>query len=79
MLHENFNGGYTPFWVSIPPSNKSMRELIVMADNRFDSYRTPTQFHNYDWYQYGGLIRAVTLHQLDEGAFIRRLALPQTS
>ena len=54
VLHENFFGGYTPFWVRVPPSPKSTRELVVVADNRFDPVLSPTQFKNYDFYQYGG-------------------------
>ena len=35
-----------------------------MASNVFDSVLTPTQAAYYDFYQYGGLIREVTLHIL---------------
>jgi beta-galactosidase/beta-glucuronidase len=74
-ISEVGHGGYTPFWVNVPPSNTSAtRELVVIADNRFDPKRTPTHYVYYDFYQYGGLIRAVTLHELPtSSSFIQRL------
>jgi beta-galactosidase/beta-glucuronidase len=74
-LAEVGHGGYTPFWVDVPASNISgTRELIVIADNRFDLKRTPTHYVYYDFYQYGGLIRAVTLHELPSSpSFIQRV------
>jgi beta-glucuronidase len=48
---------------------------VVVADNRFDDTkepgadaRTPTQAKYYDFYQYGGIIRAVNLHILPPAA-----------
>ena len=50
--------------MDVAPANRSDREVIVMASNVFDSVLTPTQAAYYDFYQYGGLIREVTLHIL---------------
>ena len=57
-------GGFTPFWVDVPPASVAERTLLVVASNVFDTTLTPTQAAYYDFYQYGGLIREVTLHVL---------------
>jgi beta-glucuronidase len=44
------------------------------VDNRFDLDRTPTQYQYYDFYQYGGIIRTVTLHEVP-AVFIHRVEL----
>lgn len=64
LLHNSTIGGYTPFWVKVPTSEHQTRELVVMTDNRFDKVLTPTQFQRYDFYQFGGIIRSVSLHVL---------------
>ena len=59
-------GAYTEFNVALPlAALGGGAELLVVADNRFDFVpggRTPTQGPLYDFYQYGGLFRDVTLH-----------------
>ena len=72
VLKEFKFGGFTPFWVSVPASTNSTRQLVVVVDNRFSPERTPTQYGYYDFYQYGGLIRAVTLHVVPQ-AYIQRV------
>ena len=43
-------------------------------DQTHDPTLVPTQFQNYDFYQYGGLLRAVTLHTLPQsGPSINRI------
>ena len=64
MIANHTAGGFTPFWASIPASAAADRTIVVMASNVFDRQLTPTQFAGYDFYQYGGLIREVTLHVL---------------
>ena len=57
-------GGFTPFNVTLRPSQAAQRVVHVVASNVFDPVLTPSQAANYDFYQYGGLIREVTLHVL---------------
>ena len=44
-----------------------------MASNVFDPALTPTQAAHYDFYQYGGLIREVTLHVLPPAVSLLRV------
>ena len=46
LQHNHSLGGFTPFWVSVPPSSSpsSMRVLTVLTSNRFSQTFTPTQF-----------------------------------
>ena len=53
-LANSTRGGFTPFWVHVPPATTAQRTIIVMASNVFDSVLTPTQAAYYDFYQYGG-------------------------
>merc|ERR1711871_448625 len=79
LLANHSSGGYTPFRVQVPTSKSEQRELIVVSSNRFSEDLTPTHLHNYDFYQYGGLIREVALHQFPAAsAHLDRVeALPQ--
>lgn len=63
VLKEHFCG-YAPFTVEVPASDRRRRELVVLAENRFDYARTPMHEHFFDFYQFGGLIRPVWLHHL---------------
>ncbi len=56
--------GYAPFVVEVPPSSEEERELVVLVDNRFDFDRVPMHEEYFDFYQYGGILRGVTLHVL---------------
>lgn len=62
-------GGYVPWWLDLPAPARAAasRELFVLADNRFN--RTTAPLHTGgDFWQYGGLMRSVLLHDLpDEG------------
>jgi len=58
--------GYSPFNVEVPASDSEVRELVVLAENRFDFDRIPMHEHFFDFYQFGGLIRPVWLHHLPE-------------
>lgn len=63
VLTEHFCG-YSPFKVQVPASEKRVRELVVLAENRFDFERIPMHEHFFDFYQFGGIIRPVWLHHL---------------
>lgn len=57
-------GGYAPFWVEVPPSgSREKRELLVLADNRWNKTTAPVHTGG-DFYMYGGLTRSVVLHTL---------------
>jgi len=56
--------GYEPFAVEVAPSENTTRELVVLADNRYDFENRPTHQEYFDFYQYGGITRRVTLHVL---------------
>lgn len=66
LLHEN-RCGYAPFRVKVPPSENCRREVVVLVDNRYDFDRIPMHEEYFDFYQYGGIIRQVSLHQLPLG------------
>ena len=53
--------GYAPFEVTLEACGNSERELIVLVDNRFNFERTPMHEPYFDFYQYGGILRSVTL------------------
>ena len=60
----HFAGGYSPFWLDVPPSNSSnAREIFVLADNRFNKTTAPTHTGG-DFYMYGGITRSVVLHDV---------------
>jgi len=74
LVHNHTLGGFTPFWVDVPSASAAVREIIVLASNIFDKKLTPTQAANYDFYQYGGLIRHVALHVLPaDGLSLQRV------
>lgn len=80
LIHNHTLGGFTPFSVSVPPSPSSSREVVVLTSNVFDRDLTPTQAQNYDFYQYGGLLRAVCLHELPvAGPSIQRIEVKPLS
>ena len=63
--------GYAPFVTELPPADLPEREILVLVDNRFDFARVPMHEEYFDFYQYGGILRDVTLHILPEaGVFI---------
>ena len=68
LLKSFADGGFTPFWVGPFEANSTSVEITVIADNRFDENRTVTQRSSYGFYQYGGILRAATLHEFDERA-----------
>lgn len=61
--------GYAPFEAEVPVSGQTERELLVLVDNRFDPARVPMHRPHFDFYQYGGILRDVTLHLLPEAGF----------
>ncbi len=65
---------YSQVEVSVPPSDKDEREIIVLADNRFCTGRAPLQENFYDFYAYGGIFRSVELHILP-GVHFRTIRL----
>jgi beta-glucuronidase len=60
------SGGYTGFWLDAPATEHSVRELVVVTDNRFDAERAPLHEPYYDFYQYGGLLRTVEWHEVPD-------------
>merc|ERR1712166_1516487 len=68
-------GGFTPFWVDVPTATNTNRTITVMASNVFDRQLTPTQAAYYDFYQYGGLVREVTLHVLPDSPSVQRVTV----
>ncbi len=63
--------GYAPFEVDVAESESQDRELLVLVDNRYDFERVPMHEEYFDFYQYGGIIRPVTMRLLPaRGAFI---------
>lgn len=66
--------GYAPFIVEIPASTGVEHDLVVLVDNRFDFERVPMHEEYFDFYQYGGIIRPVSLRVLPaSGGFIEHL------
>jgi beta-glucuronidase len=61
---------YTPFQCDLPPVAKQVRELVVMACNRFDYERYQLHENFFDFYAYGGIFRDVELQQLPAGSLI---------
>jgi beta-glucuronidase len=57
---------YVNFVCDVPRSQSRSRELAVAVDNRFDTERNPLQESYFDFYQYGGIFRGVTLFELPE-------------
>eukprot|EP00050_Salpingoeca_kvevrii_P002588 m.197425 g.197425 ORF g.197425 m.197425 type:complete len:621 (+) comp10645_c0_seq1:1304-3166(+) len=56
-------GGYQPFWLSLPRSDKTLRELFVVVDNRFNETTAPTHTGG-DFYFYGGITRQVIVYDV---------------
>ena len=54
LRHNHTLGGFTPFWVAVPPSSERTREIVVLASNVFSDDFTPTQYVNYDFYRKPG-------------------------
>lgn len=78
LLHENACG-YAPFVVDVPAANIEMRELVVLVDNRYDFERAPMHEEYFDFYQYGGILRDVTLRLLPkDGPFLDSLRVTPT-
>ena len=71
-------GGYAPFWLDIPvSSSKTTREILVLANNEFNSTRAPVHTGG-DFYNYGGITRNVVVRELsaeasNAGAYLQRL------
>ena len=65
QVGEHRAGGYVAFHVDVPPpsSSDADRELLVLADNRFNSTTAPLHTGG-DFWHYGGLMRSVALHEL---------------
>lgn len=63
QLGDHRAGGYSMFYVDVPPSTSEARELFVLADNRFNKTLAPTHTGG-DFWLYGGLMRSVALHEL---------------
>eukprot|EP00756_Hemistasia_phaeocysticola_P006893 Hpha_TRINITY_DN14039_c0_g1::TRINITY_DN14039_c0_g1_i1::g.44274::m.44274/K01195/uidA, GUSB; beta-glucuronidase len=61
---EHRSGGYVGWFVDIPEVDiETTRELVVLADNRFNSTTAPLHTGG-DFWHYGGIFRSVVLHDL---------------
>lgn len=96
----SFNlGGFTPFYLDLPPLPSSQplprgsgavtldstgqpvfsapsqqREIVIVSDNRFDPLnRTVTQHQRHGFYQFGGPLREMTLHELPTARRLQRV------
>ena len=79
-FHREHACGYVPFVVDVPASPRSSHELVVLVDNRFDFNRVPMHEEYFDFYQYGGILRDVTLCVLPgKAAFIEAVQVTPTS
>lgn len=63
-------GGFVPWWLDVPaPDGTSHqpqeRQLFVLADNRFNKTTAPMHTGG-DFWDFGGLVRSVVLHQMPE-------------
>eukprot|EP00928_Gymnodinium_smaydae_P073392 TRINITY_DN56601_c0_g1_i1.p1 TRINITY_DN56601_c0_g1~~TRINITY_DN56601_c0_g1_i1.p1 ORF type:complete len:707 (-),score=80.53 TRINITY_DN56601_c0_g1_i1:131-2251(-) len=59
-------GGYVGFHLDVPRVEKDTeRELVVLADNRFNKTTAPMHTGG-DFWHYGGLMRSVLLHDMPE-------------
>lgn len=54
-------GGYVPFWLKVPASSQTTRELLVLVDDRFNSTTAPLHTGG-DFWNYAGITRDVLLH-----------------
>ena len=75
LLHRHSSGGFTPFALRVPPRDdgREWRALLVVADNRWDKEHAPTHLSQYDWYQYGGLLRPVVLSEVAGSRYLERV------
>ncbi|CAE7939541.1 GUSB [Symbiodinium necroappetens] len=58
------HSGLSPFSVPVTSAERQLRSIAVLVDNRFDPVTHPVHQIKYDWYQGGGLLRAVQFHSL---------------
>ncbi|CAE7606314.1 uidA [Symbiodinium natans] len=58
------HSGLSPFSVPVASADRELRSITVLVDNRFDHISHPVHQLKYDWYQGGGLLRAVQFHSL---------------
>ena len=66
-LAQHNSGGYTPFAVTLPPSENASRTLWVLANNEFNRSLSPL-YTGGDFYHFGGLHRSVVLEELSPAA-----------
>eukprot|EP01061_Rhynchopus_euleeides_P009140 TRINITY_DN18285_c0_g4_i1.p1 TRINITY_DN18285_c0_g4~~TRINITY_DN18285_c0_g4_i1.p1 ORF type:complete len:638 (+),score=241.78 TRINITY_DN18285_c0_g4_i1:86-1915(+) len=80
LLGNHTSGGYSMFWFELPAGDASKaRELFVLADNRFDSERTPL-YTGGDFWHFAGLTRSVAVHELPVGdSHLQRVEVVPTS
>jgi len=65
-------GGYQPFWFSAKKNTKSVREIFVVVDNRWNATTAPTTTGG-DFYFYGGITRSVLVHQQPAPTYIHQV------
>jgi beta-glucuronidase len=55
-------GGFTPFSVEVTNHLRPRNVLLIAVDNRREAERLPALY--YDWFNYGGIFRSVSLVQV---------------
>ena len=60
---EHRAGGYVAFHRDVLPATDGARELVVLADNRFNATTAPLHTGG-DFWHFGGIMRSVELHAL---------------
>lgn len=58
--------GFSGFWADVPASENATRDVRVVVDNRYNFERTPMHEEFFDFYQWGGIIRRVSLHEIPD-------------
>jgi beta-glucuronidase len=57
---------YSGFSVEVAPSDRAVREIVILVDNQWSDDRSPLHLPFYDFYAYGGIFRSVAWHELPE-------------
>lgn len=65
MLHEQA-APYSAFEVSVPATPHSLREIVLVVDNRVDTGLVPTVRPGFDFYLHGGVFRGIELHEVPD-------------
>jgi beta-glucuronidase len=81
LVGDHRAGGYVPFWLTVKASAAATRELLVLADNRFNATTAPLHIgEGSDFVFHGGILRSVIVHEVPTSAstWIRRVEVRTT-